>query len=49
MKLNKFIEELNKIAVERGGDLSVVMADNISVVNPVFIVEDNVVVITDIK
>ncbi len=36
MKLNKFIEKLKKIEKEQGKDLEVIMADNISVVEPVF-------------
>lgn len=36
MKLNKFIEELKKIKEKQGGNLEVIMADNISVVEPIF-------------
>ena len=36
MKLKKFIQKLEKIAREHGDDMRVVMADNISVINPVF-------------
>ena len=36
MKLNKFIEKLEEIRKEHGGNLDVIMADNIPVVNPVF-------------
>ena len=36
MKLKKFIQKLEKIAKEYGDDTGVVMADNISVVDPVF-------------
>jgi len=37
MKLKKFIEILEKIEKEHEEDLEVVMADNISVVKPLFI------------
>ena len=51
MKLKEFIEKLEKIAKEYGDDTKVVMADNIPVVNPVFIksnhFDEKVVVITD--
>lgn len=36
MKLKKFIEELEKIKEKQGGNLEVIMADNIPVVEPVF-------------
>ena len=36
MQLNKFIEKLRKIEEEHGGGLPVIMADDISVVTPVF-------------
>jgi len=36
MKLKKFIEKLLQIQKEQGKDPEVVMADNISVVEPIF-------------
>ena len=36
MKLKKFIEKLNKIKKEQGGNMEVVMADNIPVIEPIF-------------
>lgn len=36
MKLKKFIQKLERIAKKHGGDAKVIMADNISVVNPIF-------------
>ncbi len=36
MKLNFFIEKLERIAQKHGNDTRVVMADNIPVVNPAF-------------
>lgn len=36
MKLKKFIEELKKVEKKQGGNLEVIMADNIPVVKPVF-------------
>ena len=36
MKLKKFIKKLENIAEKYGDDIKVIMADNISVVNPVF-------------
>ena len=36
MKLKKFIQKLERIARDHGGDTRVAMADSISVVNPVF-------------
>lgn len=36
MKLKKLIKKLEKIAKERGDNIEVVMADNISITNPVF-------------
>lgn len=36
MKLKKFIQKLEKIAKKYGGDTKVIMADNISVINPIF-------------
>lgn len=36
MKLKEFIKQLKDIAKKRGGDIGVVMADNISVVEPKF-------------
>lgn len=51
MELKKFIQKLERVAKEHGDDAKVVMADNIPVVNPVFIRRDyfneKVVVITD--
>jgi hypothetical protein len=51
MKLKCFIRQLKKIADEKGGDLEVIMADSIPVVNPKFFHKDSVlkpyVVITD--
>ena len=52
MKLKEFIKKLDKISDEQGDDLDVVMADNIPVVDPIFL--DNFcnskkVVITDGK
>jgi hypothetical protein len=34
MKLNNFIEKLQNIANEKGGNIEVIMADNIPIVNP---------------
>lgn len=36
MKLKNFIQKLKNIAKKHGDDVRVVMADNISVTNPVF-------------
>ena len=36
MRLEKFIEKLREIEKEHGKDLEVIMADNISVVEPTF-------------
>ena len=36
MKLGKFIKELRKIGEKQGRNLEVVMADNVSVIKPVF-------------
>jgi len=36
MKLKKFIKKLKNIVKKYGDDAEVIMADNISVVNPVF-------------
>ncbi|MFH1522870.1 MAG: hypothetical protein ABIE43_03570 [Patescibacteria group bacterium] len=36
MKLKRFILKLNELKENYGDDLEVIMADNISVVNPVF-------------
>ena len=36
MKLRKFIEKLMEIEKEEGGNLEVIMADDIPVVEPVF-------------
>ena len=36
MKLKQFIKKLKEISKKYGEEVSVVMADNISVVNPVF-------------
>lgn len=36
MKLRNFIKKLENIAKKYGGDQEVIMADNISVANPVF-------------
>ncbi|MCK5123432.1 MAG: hypothetical protein KAQ87_04810 [Candidatus Pacebacteria bacterium] len=51
MKLKKFIEKLKRVAEKHGDDTEVVMADNISVINPVFVKKNHfnekVVVITD--
>ena len=51
MKLKEFIEKLERIAEKKGDDVKVVMADNIPVVNPVFLeknyFDEKVVVITD--
>ncbi len=51
MELKKFIEKLEKIAKKHGNDAKVVMADNIPVVNPIFVKKNyfnkRVVVITD--
>ena len=47
MKLKSFIEELIKISEDHGDSLDVVMADNILVVNPIFV--NRKVVITDIN
>lgn len=50
MKLKKFIEKLEEIKKEHGGDLDVIMADNISVIDPVFTdkyFNEEKVVITD--
>ena len=51
MKLKKFIEKLEKIAEKHGGDTKVIMADNIPVVDLVFLKKNyfnkKVVVITD--
>jgi len=49
MKLKNFIEKLNKIAGQYGGNIDVIMADSISVVDPVFIEDSDgkFVAITD--
>jgi hypothetical protein len=52
MKLKKFIKILKKIEREHGENLELVMADNIPVVEPLFLdnlVGRKVVVITDQK
>ena len=51
MKLNDFINLLNKIEKEHGKKIEVVMADNIPVVEPVFLndFKGEKVVITDEK
>lgn len=52
MKLKKFIQKLKKIELEQGGNLEVVMADNIPVVEPVYLesfLDKRTVVITDQK
>jgi len=36
MRLKKFIEELEKIQEKRGGNLQVIMADDIPVIRPIF-------------
>ena len=36
MKLKEFIQKLKKFSVKYGNDIEVIMADNISVVDPVF-------------
>ena len=36
MKVEKFIKKLEEIKIKYGGELEVVMADNIPVVDPVF-------------
>lgn len=36
MNLKIFIEKLQKIAMEHGDDMKVIMADNIPVISPVF-------------
>lgn len=36
MKLKKFIQKLEKIAKEHGDGTKVIMADNISVISPIF-------------
>ncbi|MEA1926126.1 MAG: hypothetical protein U9M90_02675 [Patescibacteria group bacterium] len=36
MKLKDFIKKLENIVNKHGNDIEVIMADNISVVNPVF-------------
>lgn len=50
MGLKEFIEKLERIAKKYGDDTKVIMADNVSVVNPVFsrkYVDKKNVVITD--
>ena len=52
MKLKKFIESLDEIVKIHGHDLEVIMADDISVVEPVYSEEycgGNKVVLTDEK
>lgn len=36
MKLKDFIEKLEKIRKENGDDIKVIMADNISIISPIF-------------
>ena len=52
MKLKIFIKKLKKIEKNEGGNIKVFMADNIPVVEPVFLkthFDKKIVVITDIK
>ncbi len=52
MKLKQFIEKLKEIKKDHGGDVEVIMADNVSVVDPVFSGEysgKKNVVVTDVK
>ncbi len=52
MKLKKFIQKLKNFEKKHGSDIEVIMADNISVVNPVFSKKypgKNNIVITDEK
>lgn len=36
MKLKKFIQKLEKLSEKHGDNIEVIMADNISVVDPIF-------------
>ncbi len=49
MKLQDFIRKLEEILKKHGKNASVVMADNLAIVNPAFLKDDtgNKVVITD--
>ena len=47
MKLKDFIKKLEEISKKHGGDLEVIMADDIPVVNPFFLEAEAKVVITD--
>ncbi len=49
MKLKNFIEKLKEISETHRESIEVVMADGVSVVDPVFLDEDEKVVITDEK
>ena len=51
MRLNDFIQKLKNIEIVHGGHLEVIMADNISVIDPVFSdkYKGRKVVITDQK
>lgn len=47
MKLKDFILRLEKIKDKYGDEIRVVMADGINVVNPVYIIKNDTIVITD--
>lgn len=47
MKLKDFILSLEEIKNKYGDEIKVVMADGIKVVNPVYIIENDTMVITD--
>lgn len=51
MKLRKFIKKLEEIKKKQGENLEVVMADNIPIIEPIFLEQycGNKVVITDQK
>ena len=49
MKLKNFIEKLKELSEKHGDNLEVVMADYIPIVAPIFLEDEQAVIITDGK